>query len=501
LITTTDLHLNITSTRSLLIFIVFVLIFITALNPITDPDVWWHLKTGQLIAQTHAIPHADVFSYTRLGREWVTHEWLSEVFIYAVFRLSGFGGLIVVFAALITASFWITYLRLQHRVNNALVAVLALVLGAAATTPIWTVRPQIFSLLFASIFLCVLDSYYYAKSTRAIWWLVPLTILWVNLHAGFLVGLALIGLTVVALALDAFLLASDYRETLRRRVPRLFGVLVCCGAAGCLNPNGIRLYWLPFETLRTQVFMRAIEEWRSPDFHQPAFLPVLLLLLATFSILALSNKRVRPGELLVLVVIAAAALRTGRNIAFFSLVATPLFAEHFEQWLESNRWTKWITSPAEVKPQKGSFAQVVLNSLIIVLALTISLLGIMRTADKQPQVEQQGFPSAAVSSMLAQRPPQPIYNDYEWGGYLIWTLYPNYLVYIDGRADPYGGQFLEEFMQVHDVKPGWQGVLEKHGIRTVFVRFDSPIASMLREKSEWKKVFEDKQAVIFVRQQ
>ena len=490
----------ITSTRSLLVFIVLVLIFVAALQPVTDPDFWWHLKTGQLIAQTRTIPHVDVFSYTRLGKEWVTHEWLSEVFIYGVFRLSGFAGLIVVFAGLITVSFWITYLRFRQRVSNPVIAVFALVLGAAATTQSWAVRPQILSLVFVSIFLYILDGYYYEKSTRAIWWLVPLTILWVNLHAGFLIGLALIALTIVGLVLDGFLIMPSSRLPLQR-VPTLLGVFLVCGAAVSVNPNGPRLYWLPIETLTTPVFMRAIEEWKSPDLHQLQLQPFLLLLLATFSILALSNKRARPGELLLLVATAFAALRTGRNVAFFSLVATPLFAEHFGKWMETQSWARRLISDKDSEPNKRSFGKMVLNSLMIVLVLSISALGIKRTTSKQAEAEQQAFPFAAVNFMLAQRPSQPIYNEYDWGGYLIWRLYPNYLVYIDGRADPFGGQLVEECIQLHDGAPGWQEVLKKRGIQTVLVRFDSALASLLREKSEWKNVFEDKQAVIFELQQ
>src|ERR1044072_6701147 len=124
----------ITSTRSLLIFIVLVVIFVTALQPITDPDFWWHLKTGEYIIQNHAIPHADVFSSTRLGSEWITHEWLSEVVMYGVFRVAGFAGLMILFAILITASFWVVYIRFRSYVGHPFVAVWALLLGAAATS-------------------------------------------------------------------------------------------------------------------------------------------------------------------------------------------------------------------------------------------------------------------------------------------------------------------------------------------------------------------------------
>ena len=161
------------TSRGLIIIVVFLVILIAAMQPITDPDFWWHLKTGQYITETRSIPHTDIFSNSRLGSEWVTHEWLSEVLIYWIYRVSGFIGLIVVFAVIITASFWIVYLRFKSHVQHPIVAGFALLLGAAATTPVWGVRPQTLSLFLASVFLFILYRYYRNESKHGIWWLVP----------------------------------------------------------------------------------------------------------------------------------------------------------------------------------------------------------------------------------------------------------------------------------------------------------------------------------------
>lgn len=490
----------ITSTRTLLIFIVLVVIFVTALQPITDPDFWWHLKTGEYIVQNHGLPHTDIFSNTRLGGEWVTHEWLSEVFMYGVFRIAGFAGLIVVFALLVTASFWVVYIRFRSRVGHPVVAALALVLGAAATTLVWGVRPQIFTLLFASIFLCILDNYYTKRSDKAIWWLVPLMILWVNLHAGWVSGLALIALTLAGLVVDV-LFAGESRDTLWKRAPALLGLLVVCTAAVCVNPHGPRMYSYPFETLTAGTFMRLVIEWKSPDFHQPNFQAVLILLLATFFLLAVSSKRERPGRLLILMATCFSMLRFSRNIAFFSLVATPLFAEHLWEWLKGQPWATRLIASTETEPRKRSIPQIAINSLIIVIALSFCGVAARRAAAKQSLVEEQEFPKAAVDYIQSQRPPQPIFNDYAWGGYLIWRLYPDYRVHIDGRADVYGERLVEEFVQVNDGNPRWRELLQQYGTKTVLVSRDSAIASLLSNDSGWQKVFEDKQSVILVRKE
>ncbi len=476
------------------------LIFILAAQPITDPDFWWHLKTGQYIFETRSIPHTDIFSSLRFGSEWITHEWLSEVFMYSVFRKAGYGGLIVVFSLVITAAFWIAYQRCRHLAGHPYVAGLALLLGAAATLPVWGVRPQMFSLLFASIFISFLDRYLRREEMPSIWWLVPLMILWVNMHAGFALGLVLIALAIVGLLLDWFLLRDDSFTEAWRRTRRLFGLLIICVAAVCLNPNGARLFSYPLETLFSRSMMRYIEEWKSPDFHEASFQALALLILATFSALALSNRRPRPAQLLVLAATAWAALRSGRNVAFFALVAMPLLAENSWNWLTSQSWGRWLATPEKSGPDNASTLKLALNVLLVGIVLAASALAVVNAVAKQPATELQEFPAAAVDFILAERPPQPIFNEYVWGGYLIWRLYPDYRIYIDGRADVYGDKLVEEFLEVRDGKPNWRGPLENHGIRTVLIKPDAALASLLREDSRWRKVFEDKQSVVFVRQ-
>jgi len=380
-------------------------------------------------------------------------------------------------------------------VGYPVIAAVALLLGATATTLVWGVRPQIFTLLLASIFLYILDNYYRKSSEKAIWLLIPLMVLWVNLHAGWLLGLALIALTLFGLLIDV-LFGTESRDTLKERAPALLGVLVLCGAAVCLNPNGTRMYSYPFETLNSKLVL-LVREWWSPDFHQPHFQAVLILMLATFFLLALSNKRERPGRLLMLMAVSFAMLRAGRNVPLFSLVATPLFAEHLWEWLKGQQWASSLIATAE--SGKQSIPRIAINSLIIVMALVLCGLAAQRAAAEQPSIEAQEFPKAAVEYMKQQRLPQPIFNEYTWGGYLIWRLYPDYRVHIDGRADVFGEKLVAEFIQVNDGKPGWRELLQQYGAQTVLVKSDSAIASLLAEDSQWQRVFEDKQAIILVR--
>jgi len=260
------------------------------------------------------------------------------------------------------------------------------------------------------------------------------------------------------------------------------------------------MYSYPFETLTSQAMMKYIEEWRTPNFHQLMFQPLAFLILAVFSALALSKKRITLTQLLLLTATAWAMLRSGRNAPFFVLVAVTLLAEHSWDWLTSHSWGTWLTVPE--KPEAGANAtlKIALNVLLLVVApLSLAVVRVQHTIASQPQEEAERFPTAAVEFMRANHPPQPVYNEYHWGGYLIWKLYPEYRVMIDGRADVYGDAFFDEFMSTHAGEPTWKASLDKNGVRTVLITPDAALASLLRQDQSWQKVFEDKQAVIFTR--
>ncbi len=491
---------TIKSSRRLLVVVFMLVIFAAASRPIKDPDFYWHLKTGQYLLETRSIPTTDIFSNSKFGSEWVTHEWLSELFMFSIFRMFGYAGLIAAFAAIITASFNLAYRRCKEVAPHPYIAGFALIVGAAATMPTWGVRPQMLSMLFASIFLLVLGDYCRNVRTQAIWSLIPLTVLWVNMHAGFAMGLALIVLTMGSLFTDALLLPDETIKKTWPRIRTLCLLLVGCIGAVCLNPSGARMYSYPFETLNSSAMMQYIQEWKSPNFHEPMFQALALLFLVTFAALTLSGKRARPGELLMLLVTALATLRSSRNVPFFALLAIPLLAEHLWHWVTAQRWGKWFTKPEARETGKAAGLKVALNVLLLLITpMTVIAFRIGDSVRNQSKTEAENYPAAAVNFMLKEKPPQPIYNEYVWGGYLIWRLYPEYRVNMDGRADVYGDALIEEFLAVHDGETKWRDSLDKQGTRTVLVKPDAPLASLLRQDAGWERIFEDQGSAIFVR--
>ncbi len=446
-----------------------------------DPDLWWHLQTGQDIVLTRSIPHVDIYSFTKAGSEWVTHEWLSEVVIYGIYRVSGWGGLLFIFSALITIALYITYRRSE---GKPYVAAMAVLLAAASSSPLFGIRPQMITFLFASIYIALLSRYERDGNSRPLWWMAPMMLLWVNFHAGYALGLALIGLYLTSLVID--------RKWQLLRPLAL--ILLLCTAIVPLNPNGFRMFSYPFETLTSPAMAAYIEEWASPDFHKVMFLPLALLLLMLLGVLALSKKRARAGELFLIVVTGCGSLRSVRHIPIFALITAPILARHLWALMRERGWERRLMAPE--LPAAGGFV----FCLIFLLApATLSFLAVRHFVANQQVYEAKNYPVGAVNYLASRHLPGPIYNKYGWGGYLIRRLYPDYRVYIDGRADVYGDAFMIETMKTFDGHSKWREPLDRLAVRTVLISPNAPLASLLREDGQWKKVYEDRQAVIFTR--
>jgi len=466
------------STSRIFQIVLFLGLFVLAARNVTDPDVWWHLKTGQYIAEHKSVPHTDPFSYTRVGEPWLAHEWLSELLMYNLLRTTGWGGLIVIFAAVLTAAFWLLYLRCGPASYVAGVATLC---GAWATAPVWGIRPQVLSLLLTSLWLLILERS--EHNPKLLWWTLPLTLLWVNLHAGFALGLALSALFLAGEWIERALGHSRQGASYPPMMALIFLVDILIVP---LNPNGLQMFSYPIETLRSAAMQNYIAEWASPNFHHAEYWPFLVILLATFAILSCSRLKLRARDLLLLLVSLYAALCSIRLMPLFVLVAVPLVSTRLGDWPRIN------SAPQRPKGTVGTF----LNAAIVLAMALFAGVHIAQVIQHQPLAETEHFPANAVAFLQMHQPPGRIFNHYDWGGYLIWKLYPSTPVFIDGRADLYGQQLFDQFADTYQFKGAWQQPLQHWSIDTVLVPSRSPLATGLRSSPGWTVRYEDSQAVI-----
>ncbi len=469
--------------------LLFGLLAMTARNAV-DPDLWWHLRTGQMIVETGHIPHSDPFSFTRTGHSWVAHEWLSEVVFYELWKHGGAAALIVFAAIVTTAGFMLLYLRCLLHGGKRHWAAAATVFGAVAAAPCWGVRPQMFTFTLASLLLWLLEAGNEKDRPRLLLWIPPLFLLWLNLHAGFALGPVLVLAYAIGLVLETAIGNTPWQEA-RPIVLRMSLLLLTCLVLVPFNPSGAELYRYPLDTLRSPGMRSLIVEWFSPDFHESLYRPLLLLWLVVLTALACSRSRPRGRVLLLLLLTSFAALDAVRHIPIFVLMAIPVIAAALPLGSASSAILQRHAISSRSRP--------LFNGAVVVLIAAFALVRWVSLARGQEAREAKLFPEKAVAFLRAGDYPQKVFVYYDWGGYAIWTLYPQYRVFVDGRADLYGDDLLRQFETAMHLRTGWRDVLAGWKMETVLVPPSSALAQALLLDPQWRVAFHDTQAIILVR--
>ncbi|MBI3287142.1 MAG: hypothetical protein HYZ68_03755 [Chloroflexi bacterium] len=474
--------------RRLYMAVLFVSIFALAAQENVDPDFWWHLRTGQLIWETRSVPRTDPFSYTIPNRPWTAHEWLSEVLLYGLFQLSGQEGLILAFAGLITASFFLLYREAEGKPYLAGLVVLGAALASAIS---WGVRPQMISLFLTALFLWVLGSHRRGH-TRWVWWLPAFTALWANLHGGFVLGLAVLGAYLVGGSIERGWGRTSF--ALRPFV----GALGLSIPAALITPHGLSFFTYPFATLYSPTMQAYIVEWQSPDFHQNQFQAFAALLLMVPLAWGLSRRPLDAVEILLMVGLGYASLRSARLIPLFALAAIPTLSQHLNAaWKRSVGGQRFLTAA----PPSATSLRVGLNLGILVLVIAGATVKVGAALANNAEAQRKAYPVEAVNFMIEKDLQGNLFNQYEWGGYLIWRLYPRQQVFIDGRADVYGDAYIESYLDAFRLREDWRVPLERYDIDLVLINRHSALASHLETDPAWERVYSDPLAVIFVKRE
>lgn len=489
------------TTRRLLVALLFVAIFAMATRQPADSDTWWHLKSGQLIWETSQIPRADVYSHTVAGQPWIDHGWLVQAFLWPIYDALGLGGLAALLAVIVTVTFALVYSQCE---GKPFVAAFATLLAVVASSIVWAIRPQIFSLLLAALVAWLLSRYKRTGNSRLLWLLPLIVAVWVNCHGGFVIAFILIGCYLVGETLSR--LTSRTLPTQYKILPLAMAALACIPAI-LLNPNTTKMIPYAFQTVNIGPLQAFIQEWAAPDFHNLQFHPFVWLLLLTLAALGLSRRRAGWTDLALVGAFGYMSLLAARNIALFAVVAAPVLARHTVAALDDMAseiprlsWLGTLTHTQSLHPRRP---QVLLNAAL--LAVVVAGAGakvsmdLARTPD--PEFWGQGLPVKAASYLGEHELSGKMFNTYNWGGYLIWSLYPKQPVFVDGRTDLYAldSTVLDDYVTVHWTQPGWQEVLDRYEIGFVITERSGLLDLMLAQTTGWSPVYKDPLAVIHVR--
>ncbi|MCC7359364.1 MAG: hypothetical protein IT317_07800 [Anaerolineales bacterium] len=480
----------------LAVALVFLGIFAMAARPSVDTDTWWHLRAGAWMLEHGQVLTRDVFSSTRYGTFWLNVNWLSQIGLALVWRAGGFAGLNMLTAALVTVAFIFVYLQCE---GNAYLRAFTLVLAAAASAVFWSARPQLASFGLASVFAYVLHAYR-RPGRNYLWTLPPLMLLWANLHGGFAIGFLLLGATLAGEAAGRMLFPAQTDGLGWRGLGALALTTAACGAAVAVNPFGLRLYGIPFQTVSIGVLQDYIQEWQSPNFHLPAAQVFIWLQLATFGAVGLGRRRLDLTDLLLFGGFTFLALLAGRNISIVALLAPPIITRHTAAALAELR-ARRPRLAAVLDPSPAPNRLPLVNwALLSVVALAV----LVKVADAalpkaNDQLLRRQSPVDAVAYLQREQPPGPLFNSYNWGGYLLWALYPQYPVFVDGRTDLYENDLLSAYLTTAAGRAGYAELLDERGINLVLIETESALTARLAQSGAWRVLYADDMATVYQR--
>jgi hypothetical protein len=320
--------------------------------------------------------------------------------------------------------------------------------------------------------------------------------LWANLHGGVVVGLIVLGLWLAGQAVGRWL----FRDPAPGLGPLALGLLASC-AAVMLNPNGYHVYLYPFQVLGHPEVTDYISEWWSPDFHLRDLRPFEVVLLGAPGALILARGgrgERRIGEVLVLLATAHAALTTQRNTVAYALVAAPLLVAGLAGLWEEASIPEALRAACRTSLVRfGGWAAV---ATVLTGLMTSSVPRTPASRWYDDAILTKDFPEGAAALLAEGMWPGKMYNDYVWGGYLIWRLHPKRPVFIDGRAEVYyPTHAFDDEMKIHRVVMGWQNVLNERGVDVVLTGKNGDLARALEHEPAWKLAFTGKVEVVYVR--
>lgn len=493
--------------------IVFILIFlkIITFTDMNSCDLGWHLKLGKHMIDTGSLLHTDMFTHTVTGETWLNHSWLSDVMFSGIWKVLGLWGVVLLEAIVISLTFYLLFKFLLAQKSDLVVAIILVILAAAASALHWHPRPHIFSMLLMLIWYWILDDYQ-LKGKNRLYILPPLMILWVNLHGGFLGGLVLLGIYFLGNLLS-YVTSSEVSEKInyRRALSSLGFTLAACLVASLINPYVYKV--LPFAIGPTSPnhFINHVQEWASPNFHESLIFEYIVLLLIVT--LGLTAPRLSFIEIGLLVFWLYLSLYAVRFIPVFVLISAPIMGRHLTIFLKESLNNEQVAQGIEnILKKILSFSErnTLLNSnhdkhlaLVLVvlffsgICLNHGYVGNERIIEYR--FDKEKFPVKAVQFIKENDISGNMFNYYGWGGYLIYSLYPEYRVFMDGRGDIGRCGLFKSYQDVVALKPDWKTLLETYKINWVIYRADSALATFLSDSKDWKLIYSDQVAKIFVR--
>ncbi|MGH7611127.1 MAG: hypothetical protein ACREN4_03830 [Candidatus Dormibacteria bacterium] len=466
-------------------------------QPQFDPDFWWHLRVGlDILAQ--GVPQHNAYTFTAATHPFITQEWGAEAIYALLYRSFGMAAVIMLMAAVTWVGFALGVLRAHRPGLSRWILALGAALVVITGLQIWGPSPQMFTFGLLGVLLVALDSYRRRPRRWALAALVPLFVIWGNLHGGFLVGLGVIAVFLVGEAVSARL--GHAGGLPRQRLLDLLVVLVVCALAPMANPNGFGIYLYPLRLLLSPVAQANLNEWQPPDFHALASVPVLLMLLSLL-VVARWAHRVRLADVLLAAAGTLLLLYAVRDIPLFAVLALPLWTDGLQGlWDEVRRAARRVVARPP-RPAPRWFVAAVLGLAVVAVSVRIST----ELASPYNRLEGSFYPTQ-VGRVICDGPPARVLAPYGSSGWLLYRLDPRQpagsacapdRLFVFGEVDLIGPKVLGDYLTAVSASGGTMGILRHYRVTMVWQGRGSPLAELLQRESGWTCVYASRESVLY----
>lgn len=450
----------------------------------SDPDMWWHLKTGEIIWNTHSIPRVDVLSYTAAGHSWVAQEWLSQVVIYGAYRLGGYASLMLLLCITASLAVILGYVLSAVYSRNVKVAFLGGLTVWLFGTIGFAIRPHIIGYLLLLGELLVLHM---GRTHNKRWFfaLPPVFALWINFHSSFVFGLLVLAVVLACSFLEfecGLLVSRRWDRPTRKALSMAFGLSTM---ALFLNPIGPKLIWYPIDVMATErLNIASVAEWQplpAVDMRSWALLAAAGL---TLALPLLRRIELRLDELCLVALSFGLAVQHQRMLFLFGILVAPVLCR-----LLADAWDQYEPGRDRVLPNAFVIA-------VAVLAIKASFPSAQTLSEQVARVN----PVRALEFIRRTGLSGRMLNEYVYGGYLIWAA-PEHKVFIDGRADLYDPSgILAAYGRWATFEENPRLLLDRYGIRFCLLSKSHPMAQVMPVLEGWKVVYSDSNSLVFARQ-
>jgi hypothetical protein len=464
-----------------------------------DGDVGTHIRIGDYILSHHSVPSSDFLSFSKPGQPWYAFEWLTEVLFSWLHGVAGLKGVVLLAGVVIAATFTIVLMHTLWRGANVLFALALTLMAVNASDIHFHARPHIFTMLFAAMAMWLIDADR-RRRTRALWLLVPITVLWTNLHGGFLALFAILGLLVVGSLIESFLW-NEFASSRKSDALR-YGLLgAACAGASLLNPYGIKLHLFIREYLSSDTIRNGVQEFQSPSFRSESMFHYMFILFLALALTAPLLKKRRLAEVLWIWFWAYNSLVSVRHVPLFLIVTVPIVAAEV-----TSKWNQWVqTQPARsivgtlqavtTQGQCGKL-RIGLWAPAVVVALALS-----HSSNWPENFLDGSFPVKIVEKHAGEIAASRVYTSDKWAGYLIYKNYPRQRVFFDDRHQYFGDAIIRDYIRIGAGSPDWRKLLDSYSLNMALCPADSPLSALLKIDPDWKVADGDGKIILFRRSQ